>query len=75
MNKMAANARWYPYKQLVTKRELNMSINFGDIQIEYPSVSHALGFYKKSKYEFDWISFEDLLNDLVMWYNIQHNKD
>lgn len=43
------------------------NINFGDIQIEYPVVSQALGYYKKTKFTFDDASFEDLLNELLMW--------
>ena len=44
MNKMSANTAWYPYKQFIQSHSLDFSINFGDVQIEYPLLTHTVGY-------------------------------
>lgn len=67
MNKMAVNSRWYPLKHQVVSRQINKHINFGEIWIEYPIVSHYFGFYRKAEFYFDDLTLEDLLNEFIIW--------
>lgn len=67
MNKMTANSRWYPLKHLFQSRNFASNMNFGDLAVEIPVISHTFGYYKESKFSFDDDSLEDLLNELVLW--------
>ena len=67
MNKMTANNRWYPFKQLFMRREFKDNLNFGDLHMELPFLSHAFGFYKKIEFSFNDSSLQELLNELKIW--------
>lgn len=44
MTKMTANNNWIPFIHLIAKRDCTININYGDLFIVIPFVSHALGF-------------------------------
>lgn len=43
MTKMTANNNWIPFIHLIAKRNCTININYGDLSIVVPFISHALG--------------------------------
>jgi hypothetical protein len=52
MTKMTANNRWIPYMHLMTKRDCDLNINFGELNYEIPFLTHAIGLQSKVLFEF-----------------------
>lgn len=67
MTKMTANNNWIPYIHLITRRKCDININFGDLAIKIPFISHVFGFHKKVLFEFSDNSLIYLLNELKIW--------
>jgi len=67
MTKMTANNNWIPFIHLVAKRDVQININYGDLSIVIPFVSHALGFQMVTQYEFSDNTLSYLLNELKLW--------
>jgi hypothetical protein len=44
MTKMTANNNWIPFVHLITRRDCKININYGDLAIAIPFVSHVFGF-------------------------------
>lgn len=67
MTKMTANNDWIPFISLITKRNCDRNINYGDIVIKIPFVTHVLGHSLPMKYEFSDSTLTYLLNELLIW--------
>lgn len=67
MTKMTANNNWIPFIHLIAKRDCTININYGDLSIVIPFVSHALGFQMFTQYEFSDNTLSYLLNELKLW--------
>jgi hypothetical protein len=67
MTKMTANNNWIPFIHLIAKRDCTININYGDLSIVIPFVSHALGFQMMTLYEFSDNTLSYLLNELKLW--------
>ena len=44
MTKMTANNNWIPFVHLITRRDCEVNINYGDLSIMIPFISHVFGF-------------------------------
>ena len=44
MTKTTANNHWIPFIHKMTKRDIDFNINYGDLSIPIPFITHALGF-------------------------------
>lgn len=67
MTKLTANNKWIPYVHKITKRDCDFNINFGELAIQIPFVSHAFGFYSKTHFEFSDVTLQYMLNELKLW--------
>ena len=67
MTKLTANNKWIPYIHKITRRDCNFNINYGELAIQIPFFSHALGFYSKTKFEFSDVTLQYMLNELKLW--------
>lgn len=67
MTKTTANNNWIPFIHKITKRECEFNINYGDLAIDIPFVTHAMGFQMVTRYEFSDNTLNYLLNELMLW--------
>lgn len=67
MTKMTANNNWIPFVHLIVKRDCMNNINFGDMAIVIPFISHVFGFQMITQYEFSDNTLSYLLNELTLW--------
>ena len=74
MNKMTANNRWYPFNQLIKDRRYESNINFGDLNVNYPCLTHAFGYQRRLEFIFNDTMLDSLLSELIIWENEMKNK-
>ena len=67
ITKMTANTNWIPFVHLFARRQSNININYGDLQIRLPFLSHVFGFQKQVLFEFNDSTLGYLLNELNLW--------
>ena len=67
MTKMTANNNWIPFVHMIAKRDCKVNINFGDLTIKLPLVSHMVGFQQGTPFEFSDNTLNYLLNELKLW--------
>lgn len=67
ITKMTANNNWIPFIHMIAKRDCKININFGDLSIKIPVISHVLGFQALTLYEFSDSTLNYLLNELKIW--------
>lgn len=67
MTKMTANNNWIPFIHLIAKRDCKININYGDLSIVVPFLSHAVGHQIVTKFEFSDNTLSYLLNELKLW--------
>lgn len=67
MTKMTANNKWIPYIHMITKHDCDLNINYGDIAVQIPFVTHVFGYYQKTPFEFSETTITYLLEELKMW--------
>lgn len=67
MTKMTANNNWIPFIHKIAKRDCKININYGDLSIVVPFISHALGHQIVTQYEFSDNTLMYLLNELKLW--------
>lgn len=67
MTKMTGNNNWIPFIHLIARRTCDININFGELIIKMPFISHALGVQKQILFEFSDNSLTYLLNELKIW--------
>lgn len=67
MTKMTSNNNWIPFIHQITKRECHLNINYGNLTIKTPFVSHVFGFQQLVLYEFSDSTLNYLLNELKLW--------
>ena len=69
MTKMTANNNWIPFIHLITKRDCKINIDYGDLSVVLPFISHVFGFRMLTLYEFSDNTLTYLLNELIIWNN------
>lgn len=52
---------------MITKRSCYININYGDLSIKIPFISHVLGHQAITLYEFSDSTLNYLLNELKLW--------
>lgn len=67
ITKMTANNNWIPFIHMIAKRDCKININFGDLSIKIPFISHVFGFQALTLYEFSDSTLNYLLNELKIW--------
>lgn len=67
MTKMTANNNWIPFVHLFAQRQCKININYGDLSIKLPFLSHVFGVQKLTQYEFSDSTLSYLLNELKLW--------
>jgi hypothetical protein len=67
ITKMTANNNWIPFIHMIAKRDCKININYGDLSIVIPVISHVLGFQALTLYEFSDSTLNYLLNELKIW--------
>ena len=66
MTKMTANNDWVPFLHLIRRGDYKYNINYGDISMFIPYVSHTFGVYQEIKYEFNDMTLEKLLKEVIL---------
>ena len=67
MTKMTANNNWIPYIHKITRHDSALNINFGNLLVPIPFVTHSFGYYGRVEFEFSESTLNYLLNELKMW--------
>ena len=67
MTKMTANNNWIPFVHKITKRDCQLNINYGDLSVVIPFISHVFGHQTITHYEFSDKTLMYLLNELKLW--------
>jgi len=67
MTKMTANNNWIPFIHLIAKRDCQLNINYGDLSISVPLLTHVLGVQLVAPYEFTDKTLNYLLNEFKLW--------
>ena len=75
MTKMTANNNWIPFVHLITKRDCKVNINYGDLSIVIPFMSHVFGFQMVTLFEFSDNTMMYLLNELKLWSSEIRDKN
>jgi hypothetical protein len=67
MSKMTANNKWIPFMHLIVKRDCQINIHFGQVDLNVPFLTKVLGVYPTISFEFsDW-TLNYLLDELILW--------
>lgn len=74
MTKLTANNEWIPFITKIARREYTQNIDYGNLAIRLPLISHITGHNLLLQYEFSDSTLTYLLNELLVWNGEQKGK-
>ena len=71
MTKLTANKNWMPFGHLIDNKTLASNIDYSNLLVPMPCLSHSMGYYMKVDYQFSNASLLQLLNKLKVWSQVK----